>query len=67
MLTLAAYGEYVSQERSALWYLVVLVAGWRWGLTANPTLVAVPVVLLLLDFWPLGRFGIAAEASRARR
>ncbi len=35
------------------------------GLMAKPTLVTFPLVLLLLDWWPLGRLGPGADARRA--
>jgi protein O-mannosyl-transferase len=56
MLTLWLYARYV--ERPASWgrYLSVVVA-YALGLTAKPMLVTLPFVLLLLDYWPLGRFG----------
>ena len=37
------------------------------GLLAKPMLVTLPLTLLLLDFWPLGRFGNAACVAGARR
>jgi tetratricopeptide (TPR) repeat protein len=54
MLTLAAYAGYV---RRPSWrrYLPVLLL-YAVGLTAKPMLVTLPLVLLLLDYWPLGRF-----------
>jgi protein O-mannosyl-transferase len=54
VLTLQAYASYV--ERPASWgrYLAVVVF-FVLGLLAKPMLVTVPFVLLLLDFWPLGR------------
>jgi tetratricopeptide (TPR) repeat protein len=53
MLTLLAYARYV--ERPA-WrrYSLVLVC-FLLGLMAKPMLVTLPFVLLLLDYWPLGR------------
>jgi len=56
MLTLWLYARYV--ERPASWrrYLLV-VASFVLGLTAKPILVTLPFVLLLLDYWPLGRLG----------
>ncbi len=54
MLTLWAYGRYAS---SPSWIRYGLVLGFlAWGLMAKPMLVTLPFVLLLLDFWPLGRF-----------
>ena len=56
MLTLGAYGEYVRHPRSLGRYLAV-VGFFALGLMAKPMLVTLPPLLLLLDFWPLGRFG----------
>ncbi|MGO9109395.1 MAG: hypothetical protein ACLP9L_09190, partial [Thermoguttaceae bacterium] len=54
MLTLWLYACYA--QRPASWgrYLLV-VASFVLGLTAKPMLVTLPFVLLLLDYWPLGR------------
>jgi protein O-mannosyl-transferase len=54
VLTLAAYLHYV-RRRSFLRYLSVMVL-FALGLLAKPMLVTLPVVLLLLDYWPLGRY-----------
>jgi protein O-mannosyl-transferase len=53
LLTLWAYLAYVGQPRGRRYALVVLL--FTLGLMAKPMLVTVPLVLLLLDFWPLGR------------
>jgi tetratricopeptide (TPR) repeat protein len=55
MLTLAAYVDYVRHRPSLLRYLAVT-AFFAMGLMAKPMLVTLPAVLLLLDYWPLGRF-----------
>jgi tetratricopeptide (TPR) repeat protein len=55
MLTLGAYGEYVRHPRSPARYLAV-VGLFALGLMAKPMLVTIPPLLLLLDFWPFGRF-----------
>jgi tetratricopeptide (TPR) repeat protein len=54
MLTLWFYARYVERPRSWGRYLAVL-ASFALGLTAKPMLVTLPLVLLLLDYWPLGR------------
>jgi protein O-mannosyl-transferase len=56
MLTLLAYARYVSGERSLRRYLLVAFL-FGLGLMAKPMLVTLPCVLLLLDYWPLRRFG----------
>jgi tetratricopeptide (TPR) repeat protein len=59
LATLWAYAGYAQRRaggKSAIgWYMgaLVLFAG---GLMSKPMLVTLPLVLLALDFWPLGRF-----------
>ena len=53
MLTLGLYFRY-SVAPSALRYLAVM-AGFALGLMAKPMLVTTPLLLLLLDYWPLRR------------
>jgi len=53
MLTLGAYACYV-RAPSVTRYLLVLFL-FALGLMSKPMLVSVPFVLLLLDYWPLGR------------
>ena len=53
MLTMAAYVRYAEQP-SFKKYLLVFLA-FVMGLMAKPMLVTLPFVLLLLDYWPLGR------------
>jgi protein O-mannosyl-transferase len=55
MLTMGAYLYYV-EKPGALRYLSVVVF-LALGLMAKPMLVTLPFVLLLLDYWPLKRFG----------
>src|SRR5437660_12771589 len=55
MLTLLAYGRYARGNGAPyFWYLTVAIL-FALGLMCKPTLVTVPFVLLLLDYWPLGR------------
>jgi tetratricopeptide (TPR) repeat protein len=63
MLTLAAYVHYVQKPFShgRYWLVVVLFA---LGLMAKPMLVTLPFVLLLLDYWPLGRMKAAAPEEK---
>jgi len=54
ILTLAAYTQYVRAPAFRRYALVLIL--FALGLMAKPMLVTVPFVLLLLDYWPLGRF-----------
>jgi tetratricopeptide (TPR) repeat protein len=54
LLTMLAYARY-TERPSAGRYVAVLVL-FAMGLMAKPMLVTLPFVLLLLDYWPLGRF-----------
>ncbi|HEX4145381.1 MAG TPA: tetratricopeptide repeat protein [Pirellulales bacterium] len=60
VLTLAAYLGYVRHGRTVGRYLLVAIA-LALGLMSKAMLVTVPPLLLLLDYWPLGRFGRAAD------
>ena len=62
MLTLAAYLGYVRRPFSVWRYLLVVVS-FALGLMAKPMLVTLPLVLLLLDYWPLGRWGLPGTAD----
>jgi Flp pilus assembly protein TadD len=53
LLTLWSYGRYV--ETASVLNLRFALLWFALGLMAKPMLVTLPFVLLLLDFWPLGR------------
>ena len=53
MLTMWAYARYAERPGVARYGLALLF--FALGLMAKPMLVTLPCVLLLLDFWPLGR------------
>jgi len=53
MLTMLAYTYYA--RRPSIYRYLAVFAGMAAGLLAKPMLVTLPCVLLLLDFWPLGR------------
>jgi protein O-mannosyl-transferase len=70
VLTLLAYARYV---RCSTWQRMALVAVcFTFGLMSKPMLVTTPIVLLLLDYWPLNRNqrseirGQRSELRRAR-
>ncbi len=54
LLATGAYLYYVRQPR--LWRYAAVVVFFALGLMAKPMLVTLPLVLLLMDYWPLGRF-----------
>ena len=62
--TIAAYARYVRGPRTLSRYWPVPV-GLGLGLLAKPTVVTLPFVLLLLDFWPLDRFRNGRGSVRA--
>jgi tetratricopeptide (TPR) repeat protein len=66
-LTLGAYASYVSKVKNGrngwTWYVLAIIC-LALGLMSKPMLVTVPFVLLLLDFWPLNRWGEKKERRR---
>jgi len=56
MLTLLAYARYA--ERPGVTRYGVVALAFASGLMAKPMLITVPFVLLLLDYWPLGRLSL---------
>ena len=54
MLTLLAYSHYTRAPSIGRYLIVAFVLAL--GLMSKPMLVTLPLVLLLLDYWPLGRF-----------
>jgi tetratricopeptide (TPR) repeat protein len=68
MLTLWAYARQSergqSRRRGAASYYALALVFFALGLMSKPMLVTLPCVLLLLDFWPLGRW--AASSARGR-
>ena len=59
MITLFLYVGYVKKSSKPMYLLSLLAFGL--GLMAKPMLVTIPVVLLLLDIWPLGRLPAAVR------
>ena len=53
ILTIGAYARYARQASARPYALVLML--FTAGLLAKPMLVTLPFVLLLLDYWPLGR------------
>ena len=54
LLTIFAYAGYAA--RGKFWRYLLTLLLFAFGLMAKPMLVTVPLLLLLLDYWPLCRF-----------
>jgi protein O-mannosyl-transferase len=54
-LTIAAYFWYT--RKPGMWRYSVVVVLFAAGLLSKPMLVTLPFVLMLLDYWPIDRFG----------
>jgi len=63
LLTMWAYLRYGERPGWGRYGLVLLC--FLLGLMAKPMLVTLPFVLLLLDYWPLGRWGSRGIAARS--
>jgi tetratricopeptide (TPR) repeat protein len=59
LLTMGAYWRYASAPSPGRYLLVIL--AFALGLAAKPMLVTLPCVLLLLDYWPLGRLAFPGQ------
>lgn len=61
-LALLLYTEYVRRQRlTSLYYLSLVV--FVLGLLSKAVLVTLPFIMLLLDYWPLDRYGVTANSS----
>src|SRR5438105_14687860 len=65
LLSLIAYVRYVEAPSSIryVWTAITLAL----GLLAKPMLVTWPLVMLLLDYWPLGRWQSAKSEAQAKK
>lgn len=63
-LSLLAYGKFAAaaSRRYYAWSLILFAL----GLLCKPMLVTLPLVLLLVDYWPLGRIAFPMSPSRAK-
>ena len=62
LATTWAYVRYVRRPHPKRYAAVV--ALFALGLMAKPMIVTLPFTLLLLDYWPLGRFGLDGQPTR---
>jgi tetratricopeptide (TPR) repeat protein len=61
MLTMAAYIHYAKRPGAGRYFLVLLMFGLC--IMTKPTVVALPLALLLLDYWPLDRIRWGQQAK----
>jgi len=64
MLTIWAYIRYVRKTGIKRYLLVVLF--FALGLMSKPMLITLPFVILLLDYWPLGRFKLKIKKEESK-
>jgi tetratricopeptide (TPR) repeat protein len=56
MIAIYAYVLYV--EKKKIWMYCLVLCAYTLGLMSKPSIVTFPFLLLILDYWPLGRFGM---------
>lgn len=61
ILSLWVYTKVV--ERPSFWSLVLLILVYFMGLLSKTMMITLPLILLLLDFWPLQRFSAMGRIS----
>jgi len=61
LLTMMGYARYV--ERPGLNRYVLTLLSFALGLMAKPMLVTLPFILLLMDYWPLGRLQLSESST----
>jgi len=64
-LTLIFYAEYAERRKTSLYILALI--SFVLGLMSKPMLVTLPIVMLLMDFWPLDRFRCGEEEPGLRQ
>jgi tetratricopeptide (TPR) repeat protein len=64
-LTLLAYVEYVARRK--LWLYMLTLCLFALGLMSKPMLVTLPLIMLMLDYWPLGRREAERQEPRGLR
>jgi tetratricopeptide (TPR) repeat protein len=56
MIAIYAYVHYA--EKKIIWMYCLVLCAYSLGLMSKPSIVTFPFLLLILDYWPLGRFGM---------
>jgi hypothetical protein len=62
--TMGAWLRYARRPRPGRWFAAA--ALFVLGLLSKPMVATLPLILVMLDFWPLGRVGLAQAASPGR-
>jgi tetratricopeptide (TPR) repeat protein len=65
LLTMWVYADYA--QRGGVWRYLITLLLFALGLLAKPMLVTLPFVMLLLDYWPLGRFRLRQNLELSAR
>jgi len=63
-LMLGAYVRYARQP--SIWRYLLVAVLFAAGLMSKPMLVSAPIILLLLDYWPLNRVAVRRTKSQVR-
>ncbi|MCX6375590.1 MAG: hypothetical protein NTU88_06080, partial [Armatimonadetes bacterium] len=65
MLTMGAYVLYA--ERPGIGRYLLIMSAFALGLMSKPMLVTLPLILLLMDYWPLGRFRFGEPSPKKKK
>src|SRR5262249_30828775 len=63
--TIVPNDQSLTSAATRKWHLLTLIF-FALGLMSKPMLVTVPFVLVLLDYWPLGRLGVQSPKSKVQ-
>src|SRR4029079_4992854 len=66
VLILWTYARYAGASRRSTGQYVLMLVYFAIGLMCKPTVVTLPFVFLLLDFWPLRRFNFLSAFKQSR-
>ncbi len=64
-VTLYCYSRYAEKPKPLLYLLTI--SAFALGLMSKPMLVTLPLILLLLDYWPLGRMRLSGISTGKKR
>jgi tetratricopeptide (TPR) repeat protein len=64
LLTMGVYTAYA--QRGGVWRFLMVIIAFSLCIMTKPIAVVVPFVLLVVDYWPLGRFELGSAGGSAR-